>query len=760
MLLLGAVCLLCWWPGLLGEGTLPARDIGVTQLPWRSHWHSMVTRGDWPLWDAASSGGRLMWANPNAMAAYPGTLLFVPGPPEKAMVWHLALHHVLLICGCFWLARRAGCQTGGALVGAAVAGFGGVVFSATTFPNFQASLAWLPWALGAVVRRPDDSRQAAVRSLAAGVCLGVAFLGGEPVSVALGGVAAATVVLFYWPARMWGAAAAGPVAAMAVAGPVLIPLLAAYGETARNALPVPPGGLGADTLAPRRLIELAFPSLLGPPMADQSSGFWAAASFPWQRYYPSIFLGVLPFLLVPRVVRTLRERRPWLLMAVGGLVGGLVLSVPAVARQFEGLPGLAGARYGIKLMVLVTLALPVLVAEGWQLFAASWSASRRWRLALAAGALGLAALVPESGLRAVLGRLYPASAEALASQPAGALARSWRRDLLALGVPLASMAVAGPAPMVVAGTAALAGWLVGSPVLVWDRASRWSAPPAVVQKAGPSAEVVSFVRDGRPAGGPDRPELQRFWSARAVLHPEHAVRWGLRYPLGQGPDGLEPWRAEVVARLARVQPPDPAARIARALGATVIVGPEPVPGWLAEEIDGVMVSVAPTGLAASYLARRTHCAASVEAAVLTLGSPVFRPGEDAVIEGAGGVRELAGGDVRERPGSPHHRRFEIDAVQAGLLVVRQNYMRVWRARVDGQRVPTELVNGLQLGVRVPAGRHDVEVFLDLRPYYWGWAGIPVVVVLAIVLGRRRPELRQSRAGSSEDSISGPCATHS
>lgn len=758
--LLMAVWLLCWWPGLLGDQTLPARDIGATQMPWRQQWRSMVMRGQLPLWDAASSGGRLMWANPNAMAAYPATLLFVVGSPEKVMVWHLAAHHLLFVSGCFWLVRRAGFQTGAALVGAAVAGFGGVAWSATTFPNFQASLAWLPWALGAVAKIPEASRRAALRSLAAGCFLGVAFLGGEPVSVALGGFAAAVVVLCGWPARLWGVATLGPLAALAVAGPVLVPLLVAFGETARGFLPVAPGGLEADTLAARRLIELAFPSLLGPPLADGNSGFWAAASFPWQRYYPSIFLGALPLFLIPWIVRGQRRVRPWLLLAAGGLLGGLVLSIPAVARCLEGFPGLAGARYGIKLLVLVTLAFPVLVAEGWQRCVASWSSSRRWRLALVTGALGLAALMPEGGLRAVMGRFYPASAEALANQPAGALARGWRRDLLALGVPLAGMAVAGPAPAVVAGAAAVGGWLVGSPVLAWDRASRWSTPPAVARRAGPSAEVVSFAHHGTPDEVPDRRELQRFWAARAVLTPEYGLRWGLRYPLGPGPDGLAPWRAEVMARLAGVQSPASAARLARALGATAIVGRKPVSGWVSEEVDGAVVSVASIAIESSYLANRTLSAASLDAAVLTLGSTVFRPGVDAVIEGTGGVEDLFGGEVHEKSGTPHCRRFETHTTGAGLLVIRQNYMRVWHARVDGRPVPTEPVNGTQLGVRVPAGRHDVEVFLDLRPYLWGWAGIPLLIVFAVVLRRRPPSRPQSERDSSGDVISGPSATQS
>ncbi len=152
-------------PHLFAGQTLPARDVAATQIPWRTVWREQVVSGSAPLWDPYSNGGRPLLANPNAMAAYPGTLLFLLLSPEAASAWHLALHHLLLLLGCYRLARRSGAARDAAGVAAAAAGTCGVAWSSLTFLNSQASLVWAVWALGdggpaagAGTRRRADAR--------------------------------------------------------------------------------------------------------------------------------------------------------------------------------------------------------------------------------------------------------------------------------------------------------------------------------------------------------------------------------------------------------------------------------------------------------------------------------------------------------------------------------------------------------------------------------------------------------------------------
>lgn len=729
----------CWLPGILTGRTLPARDVAATQLPWRQEWRMAILGGRLPLWDTASSGGRLMWANPNTMAAYPGTAAFLLGPPERVAVWSMALHHLLFMAGCFALGRRTGASPGAALVGAAVGGFSGLAWSATTFLNFQASLTWLPWALAVVARPPRGMAAAAGQALGGGTLLGLAFLGGEPVSVALAGCLASVVVLCRWPARTWAAAALLPLGAIAIAAPVLVPFLAMLSETARGHLVSPPGGLGADALAPRRLVELVLPNLLGPPLADGPAGFWAAPSFPWQRYYPSIFMGAMPLLLAPWILRQRRELWPWLGLAAVGVGGAVALGIPPVAAVVEGLPGSASVRYGIKLLVLLVLALPPLVSAGFQSLERGWTPGVRRGVVVGLGVFALLTLIPERWTRHALGRLYPASAASLEAQPPGRLGAAMRRDLVGLALPVACLAVAGPVPAVVAISAALGGVLSGGTVLAWDDADSWAESPPAARLAPPAGRVVSLCRQGSPANGPVAPELRRFWASRSVLYPEYGVRWGLRYALAPGPDGLTPWRAEWLARLATALPAPEAARLGHALGADLVLSPVSVQGWRCEPVDGVVAAFPPGQVPEAYLARRVHPAASLQAAILTLTNEAFRPGLDAVADGYGGVEELAGGEVDEESGSPHRRRFLVRVDGPGLLVVGQSLMGGWLGRVDGQQVPLVPANGCQVGMRVPSGQHRVELELSLTPYWLGALGPLTVLAVAIglVAGRRR-----------------------
>ncbi len=745
-------------PVLLGGRTLPARDIGATQIPWRMTWAEEVRSGGAPLWDPRSGGGRLLLANPNAMAAYPGTLLFLFLTPETAAVWHLALHHVLLFVGCYLLARRAGSEPAAAALGATAAASCGVVWSSLTFLNFEASLAWVLWAVAMGLPPPRADREALGRGLAAGSLLGLAFLAGEPITVALGAIAVGAVVLSRWQRRHWLGLAAAGIACVGIAGPVLVPLLATYGDTVRGRLGMPPGAFSADALAPRRYLELLCPNLLGPPLAGVQGGFWAAPSFPWQRYYPLLFLGGTALVTLPFAATAGRRLRAWWVLAAGGLGGALLLGLGPVGA-FAGRFALLGPmRYTVKLLVLPVIALAPLVASGWGSLVQRWKhGGRRWCLALS-GALALAlpfAIAIDALTRPLLGVLYPASAANLREAPTAGLRRAAARDWVALALAPAALA-AGPVPEAATVAALAGGALGGTPLFLTEPDDAWAQPPPALALLPPRATIASFAREGTPERAPGSPGLAPFWRARDALAPQFGTRWGLSYVLTRGPDGLEPYRQELLAAAVGDLPLASRAAAAQALGAQAVVSDTVVPGWTCSLADGVQVCLAPNPAPAAYLARRELPAETVVAAAAALASPSFHSGEDAVVGGTAGVRSLAAGELRERPSPPHHRRFEVRLDGPGFLVVQQSYMRCWRAAVDGRSTPVEPANGANLGVRVAGGRHIVEVFLDPMPYRMGAVG-PLIVLLAAALTWRAGASRARAAASDGSARTSPAS---
>ena len=575
--LLIAFWALLYLPRLFAGQTLPIRDVSATQLAWRTVWREQVSRGWFPLWDPYSNGGRPMLANPNTMAAYPGTLLFLAMAPEAAAGWHLALHHLILVLGCYRLARRCGAAPPAAGVAAAATGTCGIAWSSLTFLNFQASLAWAIWALATAVPPPDPGRPALRRALAGGTLLGLSFLGGEPVTAAFGALAWATIAAWTWRPRPWLPLAVTAGAAAMAAAPVLVPLLAIFPETVRGGLTAANGALGADALAPRRFIELVFPNVLGAPLGDATSGFWARPSFPWQRYYPLIFVGAIPILCVPAAWGR-RATAPWWALAAAGAAGAIVLapagisgrgSEPAAARlgplrdQVPGprrcSPSRRWSRPGGRLS-------PTPGRRG----GGDTFAPRRWRRCCCP---------PSRSLRTgssgpCSGRCTRRPGQAWPGCPASTLARAAAADWSALAVPLAVAAAAGPAPTAVTAAALGASLLGGSGVLLFDRVTRWAEPPPA-RRALPPEPVLAVLQAPEPPirlGSP----LERFWAKHEDLVPESGTRWGIRYVLSRGPDGLEPVRQELLAAATAHMSVAERARVARALGADAVICTAPL----------------------------------------------------------------------------------------------------------------------------------------------------------------------------------------
>jgi hypothetical protein len=735
--LLALFCGVVYLPHLLIGEVLPARDVAATQIPWRTVWRQQVLSGTPPLWDPFSNGGRPLLANPNTMAAYPGTLLFLLMAPEVGSAWHIALHHLLLLLGCYRLARRSGAAPASAAVAAAVAGSCGVAWSGVTFLNFQASLTWAFWALATALPPPTSGAAAVRRGLAGGALIGLSFLAGEPITAGFAGIAWAAVVVTTWRPVPWKALLAMGGGAFAVAAPVLVPLLAIYPETVRGALSPAEGALCADALAPRRFLELLFPNLLGPPLADLHAGFWAAPSFPWQRYYPLIFLGAGPLLCLPFARRAGRTLTPWWVIAAAGALGATVLSVPAIANPAQQVPFLGSVRFAIKFLVLTTLALPPLVAAGWEGLAARWvEAGRRWSRVLLLTGMCLAPLAigPDRLMRPLLAELYPASRASLAEVQGAQLRRAALLDWVALVLPIVTVALAGPAPVAATAAVLVANALGGSGALLFADAATWAQPPAARAKLREAPTVAVLELPEKQQRGGALPPLERFWWMHEGLFPEYGTRWGVSYVLTRGPDGLEPVHQELLAAASGHMSAQERARLARSLGADAVICTAPVQGWTGGTVGTLWLGVAEAGPRA-YLARRLLPAQDMLNAATILAAASFRAGEDAVVVRPGGAREAGGGTVVELSGQPHDRRFDIAANAAGLLVVQQSYMRCWRATVDGTPTAIGLANGACTGVPVPAGRHRVRLFLDATPYRLGLLG-PLLLLLVTILSRR------------------------
>ncbi len=716
-----------WCALLCSRLLLVTRDIGATHLPWRQEWARQVGKGWLPLWNPRANGGRFLWADPNSQAAYPLTALFLLLPEGTAMTVFLALHHLWLMAGLAFLAKCGGVPGPETRASAALLATSGVAFSLTTFPNALASASWVPWAWALLAGNQQEGTRATRRSLAAGGLLGLSFLAGEPVTAALG--LAGSILLALRPKRPWASWGLLGLGFFAIALPVLLPLLQVFPETVRGAQSVSEGALAADCLAPRRWVELLFPRVLGEPLGDVRTGFWAAASFPWQRYYPLVFFGAAAFyLLVVGVRRMGRRAVPWVGLLSLGLGLALLPAWGWGAQLLRRVPGGAFWRFAIKGLQLTLFAAAPLVAAGLE---ATRRKKRFWLLPLAALFL-LPPLFPQA-TRRLFGHLYPASQPALASVKARTWQGWWLADGLTNAVPLGFLAL-GPQPALAGLAFSLAHWPLFStthhPVLQ----ARWQEPPALVRSGtlAPGTTLLVLTASAPQATQP----IEATWAFRELLVPDYGLSFGLAYAAARGPDGLELERGELLAAWASQRPASEQLQLAAALGAGALLTEKPWAGGPCQSLGDALFCRASRFSPPFYLARRAFPAESLPATAVWLASSAFVPGEDVTLAHIPSPTAFAAGSVCELPGAPHHRRFWVRAPGETLLVVQQNFSKAWRGRVDGQLVPVQPANWVRLGLKVPAGEHQVELFLDLRPYVLGLFG-PILYLTAWLWLRKR-----------------------
>jgi membrane protein YfhO len=175
------------------------------------------------------------------------------------------------------------------------------------------------------------------------------------------------------------------------------------------------------------------------------------------------------------------------------------------------------------------------------------------------------------------------------------------------------------------------------------------------------------------------------------------------------------------------------------------------PAWIGR--DGRVFPV-PDAVPRAYVVGACEEAGTPLAALSRLVAPKFDPGAAVILERsflrreklscAGGVREAVGSaEIVKR--SLNSLLVRIDARRSGWLVVAESWDRGWRASVDGRRTDVLPGNYAFRAVRVPAGKHDVE--LVYRPALFEVGAAISIASLGVTIGALvlLPLLRRRRA---------------
>jgi hypothetical protein len=745
------------YPGALLRGeAFFERDLHLDWYPRLAALGRVLAAGAWPLWDPGLGFGQPLLADPSLQALYPPTWLALALPWGAAYTSFVLLHLFVAALGAARLAARLGAGRVGCWAAGLSFILSGPVQSAVNLWTHFAGIAWMPWALLAAndaVARPGFGS-----SLAVAAALAVQLLAGSPdvfaVTLALSFALAALRLARGWRRRARSrqrpsALLGGMALAAALTAVLWWPAAEAVSRSARSELPV--DVRVAWSVPAAGLSRLVVP--LDPARVPFEPGVWTRLyDRPVQPLLHSLYLGLptlglasLALLAPPRRARALA------LAAAGAAIlafamgphGPLyeplsALLAPLRALRFPSKAMLAVA-LGVSLLAglgvralarvtarLVLAAVLLAASAGSALLAARFGAASGWSPLLGAGFALVLALHGS--------RLTPAfAAKALVAIACADLLAAHRE--LNATAPAALLTEPPPVVQYLRSEA-------GGRVHVWDYHTLPQAAERLLGRRDPY----------RPMAGPaglDRRVLQ-FVAQRQVLVPLTSGFFGIETSYDLDVRGLYPRELNDLTFLAqRLQGTPAQTRLLRMGGVAKLIAlhergfedlrlERVVPNLVG---DPLRVFAVPDPLPRAWLVGRTRLADG-EAAFRALAEPSFDPAVMALVA-AGTPLEAEGpaeGSVRWLERRPDRQRLETASPRRALLVVADAYDPGWLARLDGVPAPLVRANLAFRGVRVPPGRHLVELVYRPRSVVHGLfisAATLVATALACVAGRRR-----------------------
>jgi len=748
------------WSLLPGRGLLLLDDVWVSDLldnnlPPRVFLGRHLRAGTFPLWVPGAYTGLPLLPQGEAAAANPLTwLLFGLLDAATAINVSVALHLLVAGLGTVLLARRLGASPSGAVVGGLAYMLCGFSVGHVKHLNLHHAAAWVPvvlWAADRVLESPGWRR-----ALLLGAIGGLMLTEGHPqivyVSLLLGlpllALRGARLVTPTRSLRAWGtrlfALAGSLLVAAQLAAAYLVAALELAGRSVRLTA-------GTDRWAfathfgfePETLATLFWARAFG----DVADGTWdASRGIFWESW---LYVGLVPagaavVGLVAAVARALRSRRisaaglPLLLASLSALAFALMCGARSAVYRlaFDWVPGLDWFRFHHRYALVLELSVALLAALG----VTKVLSRARGHPHVHACLSSVLVLATAADLISVMAPHFPSADPQAVRQPPTSV--RWLRDhapdqpwrLLSIGAPEAHVAAFERAR----------GWsgdlqpyldqralLQPAAHLLWDLEAVNGYTSMVPRRLG-------AVFSGHGIGGSVvSPSLFRTQRGRLDCSGVLARALGAfnaRYLLAPVPLG----RCEGLTAVAALS--------SGAFTVHVFDNARALPrAWLVDHVTEVSTDGAAAQLLVSagfdprvQVLRTTEPVAHRPGRVPRLLSAVKRsPSGPAAPPGACSHETLA----------PGHSKVTCEASRPAWLVVSETRDPGQHVTLDGERVEVFTANAAVIGLRLPAGRHVVEV--AYRPA-WAWlvpagaAGWLLLLGVACVDGLRRLSARRRR----------------
>jgi hypothetical protein len=772
-------------------------DVLTEFYPWLAYATAEIRGGVLPLWGPFSLAGTPLLANPQVGILYPlNWPLLAVLPVDRALNWSAALHVAFAAVATYGLGRRWGLSTAAAALAASCYALNGFVAARLWAGNLNLVqvATWLPALLLVADLVRERLHWRAVAALAAALLLALLvgfyqlwFLG---VLTVVGYLAIMPGSLRARVQRLTACALAG-VIALGLAAPQLVPAAELVQWSTRG------DRLDWEFVADASLPPWHLPSLALPELFGNGAGtYWAGVWWHWHEL--TAYAGLLPLVLVVLALRRPRTAWVWYCVAVAALALVLALGryTPVYGWAYQWVPGYGSFRDPGRHLVLVSLMLALLAGRGAdRLLAgrgrggvlAALFAVLLGGAGLAAGAAAGADVLAPAVVPTLTGwGIWPPRDELLAHSESalGELvlllaARAGGLAVVAAALALVAVFLARRLAAHVGGALLVLAVLADLTLFGWRFLDTPQPLAEHVAFDAPAAQYRSFLGAAAVARLQQAPGLWR----TAILGRDGVVAGNAGYvlgvPLAIGLDPLLPRRYAALAARVDERPVQAFQNVALFLESTasplwpllnaryrleVAPGPSPPQYVLSETADA---------LARAFAVADVRLVGSEDEALAVLANPLFDPRVTAVLqvgspapvasatEVPGSAAEpsptaVAGADVREyRPG---HLSIHATLPAAGALVVLEAWHPGWTATVDGAPAPVYPADEAFLGLRLPAGEHEVR--LDFAPGTWtvglaiaaATAALSLLGVLAAMLRERRGRQRE-RSGGGEGQTS-------
>lgn len=726
-------------------------DILEQDYPWALFWRDSVRRGEFPLWNPLIAGGHPHFATSMAGVLSPFKLLSLVLPAERAFSLGIVLQLVCTGVFMFGFLRASGRSPCAAFVGGCALALNSAMLM--WYWRLPAVLVWVPLALWLFER--SVARESTGAALAAGLVLGVAFLGGNVQSALHVGFLCAAYGVARAP-HAWRRLGLMLGVAGLVAMIQWLPTLELMAHDATNRVRAagPQPGLWQSLVGLPLLITLVFPALTGSTESFDLLKLAGATRGDFTGY-----IGLVPVALGVVGAVTARDRRVrWLLGAAAGVLL-LLFGTPVVRYVYH------------RFLIVVVFVLVVIAADGVDVLLAAAPeqvarARRVWRGLLVAVGLLLA------GVLAVQLIIHFNRAKLLAAGQRYVLARAdrsvlgdrqdWLRERV--GLFLDHYRLSNPQfwlPAVCLGVTGLAWWRYR----VGAVPRRVMCGVLAVMTAG---ELTALTRWLVPQVDlrqyPLYPPLAVLGPAETDPESGRVMQWGpqhwgflpnnilMVYGLTtvSGYESLAPENLHSLPRLVNGSF-TPALDLA-AVKYLVTDGTAPAPAerfTLVTEAEHARLYRNRNSLPrVRFVTQWRVVAARQEQLALLAGGAVDSRRVALVDEPlewpAGPPGDTGTATVEVQRDAAQHFMARVQCAQPGLLVVADTWYPGWRARVDGRPARLHRADYVLKAVAVPAGAHTVEIVYDPPLFKLGAAVSAATVggVLLTGLGsavRRRKE---------------------